>query len=380
MKDNYHDLFTNPWCPLLGDLSDFNETRYNIPNSQVTRCVKIIEKSRGLWGVNPRYMADTNWPEEKAMPAYRTMPSPIVNKAPIVIPQYPFWKVEDARTIVRTRIQVHQYILEPGGAPSPTPDIAWEETLRIVRDWSMKMVNEKTTDSEILAALAIAEAWNALGDILYYGEKEEAPEVLKTIQIASGLLTKAQELASKELIKNKEQILQDQKDDIEKKDVTVTALQKALIEKQDVIHSTEKDKGKGSTTIEHYTDVEEIVEDENISKTNSKNTKGVLLKFDTKHEKVYFDGHLIFFNMINYRILLKLARTPGKLVKNTVLYDYINSDHYTPLLLTQRISIIRKSFPPPYSILKDTKCIIPDAKQNKGCRSLNLTEKQVEIS
>ncbi len=243
VKDNYDNLFTNSWCPLLGDLSDFNEIRYAIPNSQVTRCVKIIEKSRELWGGNPRYMTFTNWPEEKDMPPPFGL-SPFVNHPPVPIPQYPFWKVEDARTIVRTSIQVHQYILEPGGAPSPTPDIVWERALDIVRTWSMKRVNEKTTDSEILAALAIAEAWCALDSILHYGEKEEAPEVLKTIQIASGLLAKAQELASNALIKNKEQILQDQKDDIEKKDVTVTALQKALIEKKDVISPGQREKAR----------------------------------------------------------------------------------------------------------------------------------------
>ncbi len=122
-------------------------------------------------------------------------------------------------------------------------------------------------------------------------------------------------------------------------------------------------------TIEPFTQIEEIVEDENIS-----------LKFDTKHKKVYFDGHLISFNGINYQILLKLAKAPGELVKNNVLYSYIDSDYNEAILLNQRISIIRKSFPPPYNTLKSTKCIIPDAKQNKGYRSLNLTEKQIEIS
>ena len=239
MEENYDNFLKSPWCPLFGDLSDFNEIRYTVPDSQVTRCVDIVERSRKLWGIYPRDTTFTNWPEEKDIPIRQTNISPFVTKDPKELYQYPFWKVEEARKIARSNFQVNQYILEPMGQPSPTPDIAWEKALDIVRNRSMQGVDEKITDSEILAVLAIEEAYAVLIAIIEYFENEDDSYVLKRVQIASGLLAKAQELESKKIIKGKEQILKNKEDDIGKKDITITALEKALTEKQNAIHYSE---------------------------------------------------------------------------------------------------------------------------------------------
>ncbi len=225
MKQNFDHLFKKPWCPLFGWLGgEFDEIRYADPYSPAARCINIIEEGRKIWDILPCFLTDTSWPLEDDMPEYPTGISPFANvEETAEFKKYSFWKTKQAREIARTRIQVYQYLLEPG-EPIPTPDKEWEKVLDIVRNWSMKDISEKITDSEILAVLAIEDAWFSLCCILEYGESEDSPEVLKTVHIASGLLAKAQELESKKIIKDKEQILQNKEDVIEKKDITIDVL------------------------------------------------------------------------------------------------------------------------------------------------------------
>jgi hypothetical protein len=106
----------------------------------------------------------------------------------------------------------------------------------------------------------------------------------------------------------------------------------------------------------------------------------VKLKIVQGKKEVYWEGNqLSNIKKINFSIILKLAKTPGKSVMNDTLHVSIDSKHNKDVLLNQRIYTIRNSFPSPYSDIKHPQCIIPDAKKNKGCRYLNLTKEQVEI-
>jgi hypothetical protein len=106
----------------------------------------------------------------------------------------------------------------------------------------------------------------------------------------------------------------------------------------------------------------------------------VKLKIVQGKEEVYWDGNLLHsIRGTDFSILNELAKTTGKLVENEKLNGLINSDCYKDVLLNQRITAIRKAFPPPYNDIKQSQCIIPDGKRNKGYRRLNLTKKQVKI-
>ena len=105
------------------------------------------------------------------------------------------------------------------------------------------------------------------------------------------------------------------------------------------------------------------------------------LKLVINMREVYWCGFpLSTIKGKDFDILHELAKTPGSLVKNDNIYRLIDSDSHKGVLLNQRISKIRKSFPSPYNDLTHPLCIIPDAKQNKGYCYLNLTQDQVEIS
>jgi hypothetical protein len=107
---------------------------------------------------------------------------------------------------------------------------------------------------------------------------------------------------------------------------------------------------------------------------------GIRLRIVKNREEVYWEGNLLpTIKGTDFRIFIKLVKTPKKLVKNEKLYELIKSDYNKDVLLNQRITAIRKAFPSPYSDIKQSQCIIPDAKRNKGYRSLNLTKEQVAI-
>jgi len=113
---------------------------------------------------------------------------------------------------------------------------------------------------------------------------------------------------------------------------------------------------------------------------NQDTESGIKLRIVQNKKEVYWDGNLLHtIRKTDFSILNELAKTPGKLVENENLYELINSDCNKGELLNQRISSIRKAFPPPHSDIKQTQCIIPDAKRNKGYRSLNLSKEQVKI-
>ena len=104
------------------------------------------------------------------------------------------------------------------------------------------------------------------------------------------------------------------------------------------------------------------------------------MKIVRSEKNIYWEGNMLpNINEANFNILHELAKAPNRPVRNDKLSRFINSDSYPDKLLNQRISTIRKAFPFPYSDIKQSQCVIPDAKQNKGFRKLNLTKIQVEI-
>jgi hypothetical protein len=112
--------------------------------------------------------------------------------------------------------------------------------------------------------------------------------------------------------------------------------------------------------------------------TKAKNsTKLRLVK--NKKEVYWEDNHLPTINGKSFDILHELSKTPNKPVTNDALYEFIESEVNKGKLLNQRISKIRKTFPSPYNDIKQSECIIPDAKRNKGYCILNLTKEQTEI-
>jgi hypothetical protein len=123
-------------------------------------------------------------------------------------------------------------------------------------------------------------------------------------------------------------------------------------------------------------DGEEVVVELVRKKTDSK----IRLKIVQNKEEAYWGDNLLpTITDTNFSILLELAKKAGELIENEKLYKLIKSDCNEGVLLNQRIVNIRKVFPSPYNDIKQSKCIIPDAKRNKGYRSLNLTKEQVEI-
>jgi hypothetical protein len=53
-----------------------------------------------------------------------------------------------------------------------------------------------------LSILAIAEAWDVLGKVLYYKRKEDHPDIMNQVQVAANLLAKAKEKSSIEVVNN----------------------------------------------------------------------------------------------------------------------------------------------------------------------------------
>lgn len=179
-EDNYNELFKNAWCPLFGKLPTLNDP----PSAQTSRCIRIIEEARALWGLIHYPEFPTSWPE----------PESISDE----FFQYPTWKTKAARSIATAResiLKYTQWYAMPSGIDlTATPDISYLEAIQQARGCTIPPLNKNITDAEILALLAIEEAWSVLGDILYYDEKES--DILKQAQIAGMLLLRAKEIAS----------------------------------------------------------------------------------------------------------------------------------------------------------------------------------------
>lgn len=87
-----------------------------------------------------------------------------------------------------------------------TLDTAWERAVKIARASSpvYGIIDKSVTDDQILAVLAISEAWRVLRDILYFDEPDDSPAILKRFAVAKGLLATAVRLNRDTYIENTE--------------------------------------------------------------------------------------------------------------------------------------------------------------------------------
>ena len=228
------------------------------------------------------------------------------------------------------------YVRVPCGKWSEYFEVSDEDLPRFIKDSRVVVKIEKLS--------LYTEATEALSDIYYevrepdeYGNYPKCPEIPKEFPISS------------ELFRIKGEDLTDLLEDI----------------KADGLFDLKVKEG------------EEVTEGNNSDIETTNPTK---LKLVRHKEEVYWKGILLpTINGKSFDILLELSKIPNEPVRNAALYEFIESSDNEDKLLNQRISKIRNTFPPPYNDIKHSECIIPDAKRNKGYRSLNLAKEQIEI-
>ena len=70
-----------------------------------------------------------------------------------------------------------------------TLDSAWERVVKVARSsLAYGTIDKAVTDEQIIAIVAIGEAWRGLRDMLYYDEPEGSPAIARRILVAEQLL------------------------------------------------------------------------------------------------------------------------------------------------------------------------------------------------
>ena len=70
-----------------------------------------------------------------------------------------------------------------------TLNSAWRRVVGVARSsLAYGTIDKAVTDEQIIAIIAIGEAWRSLRDILYYGEPEDSPAIVRRILVAEQLL------------------------------------------------------------------------------------------------------------------------------------------------------------------------------------------------
>ncbi|WP_028895098.1 hypothetical protein [Syntrophorhabdus aromaticivorans] len=114
---------------------------------------------------------------------------------------YPLALLESARTVFRAHVSLMQNALimfphedwyqKPTGENvlKHTLDSAWERVLKVARSsLAYGVIDKAVTDEQIIAIVAIGEAWRSLRDMLFYEEPEDDPAIARRILVAEQLL------------------------------------------------------------------------------------------------------------------------------------------------------------------------------------------------
>lgn len=174
-------LFGGPWCPIFGWWPDFDPAPP--PNSQVGRCLEVIDQAREIWeidsswhflgeedeyGFHPMIWADSSWP------------------APEEVSGYPKEYLESARSIFRARHSAFQHIVPSG----ETLKGRWEDLVSFIRPGGIYgKVDSKVPDYAVLAILALGKARDSLRNLC--DEMDEAriePWLVANVQDALDLV------------------------------------------------------------------------------------------------------------------------------------------------------------------------------------------------
>jgi hypothetical protein len=213
------------WCPLFGELPTIFESRKK--HQVADRCVDIIIAARGLWEIpfpyslnglirTPEHLAlsNPNWPDIDEVPGFQ---SAILAARSIVLwnhsrivsnaldycrntqSPYPYhWYENNAGIMHYVRSSMNHFaypsgvlsercplLMYPPGSPEEAA-LKQYEHLRDVQDEA-----QNVPDYLVFSALAIAEAWGILSEVLYYGQRENSTDVRRDLNTAEKLLEKA---------------------------------------------------------------------------------------------------------------------------------------------------------------------------------------------
>jgi hypothetical protein len=258
LKNTFRDWYklNSPWCPLFGQLpTDF---LLGDPSSLCNDCINIIREARGLWNVEsdytyPGYPAnqyggkeeawDISWPEPEQVPKYsrKSLESARMISlihASILYATVDFWNpnfpgrqrenfIEDSN---RPGEYIERYTL----------DSEWEKVCEIARrDYHVMKdrtyIEENIPDYEILAIVAISEAWRVLTDILNGEEFEGNPKILNRTRIAQALLQRAIQQALETEVETQTEAQNRQMAGFKKKNLKSAQRQKRILEQFEVL-------------------------------------------------------------------------------------------------------------------------------------------------
>ena len=182
---------------------------------------------------------------------------------------------------------------------------------------------------------------DSLDDIFYYGEKEDSPDVLKKVLVASGLLAKAQQLESKKIIKDKEQILQYKEADTERKDIMIDALQNALIEKMDKAQDTSRDNICIDVTSGRKSSNVKIAKSSELQESED----GEVITIDRTCKLLKYNTKKVSLSPIQIQLLDLLFKNTDNLVtRNYILNNIWEGADVYDRQITDHISKIKKAF------------------------------------
>ena len=192
-ETNDVELFENDWCPLFGSPPDL--TYIMTSNDPLSRSESVILDARELWDVKPYQRPITEAEKKSFESSGRILED---------IPKYPKWQIDIAQDILRIHPKVKgeaDIVYWEDGRPlyaNEPLNENWKVAVRIVKDSIAPRLNEQIKDYHILSIFAIAEAWDALKEVLYHKKDEDNPDIMRQVLVAANLLAKSKELSSKE--------------------------------------------------------------------------------------------------------------------------------------------------------------------------------------
>jgi hypothetical protein len=198
--------------------------------------MSVIIEARNLWDV-----LFLNGIPTSALPTPEDI-SQFTKDMPYVdAPGYSEKRVLTARTIFAAHMSICQHSLiqdprkdwykkEDGNIEEVnTLASVWERAVDMARySHAYGYIDLDTPDYDILAILAISEAWDAAENILYYREPEDDRLVIKAVQEAQDLLAKALELKNEEIERVRKRTIEDQDKVIIEQTQTIDRKEKTL--------------------------------------------------------------------------------------------------------------------------------------------------------
>ncbi|HVO66704.1 MAG TPA: hypothetical protein VMT12_09485 [Syntrophales bacterium] len=214
----YEDFFENPWCPLFGALPDIPDD-HQYPNSVASRCLDIICEAREIWDAH-----DFNWPDpicpDKQLVEEKTgMPAEFIESVRLISwraieivfncrfntaiysDQYRPWQRKDGGESFLSlgAYNIWAWVLESemeitaGATTEPFISIRKFTNTDPQSLETIQYEEETFLEEKAFSLLAIDVAWSTLGSVLYWHEAEDSPYILRCLQDAQDLMTRARQ-------------------------------------------------------------------------------------------------------------------------------------------------------------------------------------------